>query len=277
MTDPRSVFAVNTYSYMFRMSAAECIAHLADRGWKAFEIMLIPGHLWPADIDTGGRAALRRLVEARDLRIVSLNIPNVDLNVAGATQEMRAYTIDVLARAIELAGDLGVEGVIVGPGKPNPLLPAPRAKLRERYFAALDRLLPVARRAGTSIFAENMTVAYVPDADGLMQELAAYGSDEIGVCYDVANAHFIGEDPAAGLRRVAERLRLVHLSDTTTAAYRHDPVGRGDVPFERIPPVLAEIGHGEMPMLEIIVDVPDADPVASGQLLLEMGWHRPHR
>ena len=46
--------------------------------------------------------------------------------------------------------------------------------------------------------------------------------------YDIANAHFIGEDTNAGLRQVQSRLGIVHLSDTGRQAWRHDPVG--DVP-----------------------------------------------
>ena len=34
------------------------------------------------------------------------------------------------------------------------------------------------------------------------------------IVYDIANAHFIGEDFADGLRQCRERLALVHLSDT---------------------------------------------------------------
>ena len=85
-----------------------------------------------------------------------------------------------------------------------------------------------------------------------MHELERRGDPEIAVVYDVANAHFIGEDPRDGLRIVRERLKLVHYSDTTRAVYRHDPVGAGDTPFDGIPEVLAELGFREMPMLEVI-------------------------
>ena len=40
-------------------------------------------------------------------------------------------------------------------------------------------------------------------------------------------------------------------------AYRHDAVGLGTVPFAIVPPVLREIGHERLPMLEIIA--PEAD------------------
>ena len=47
-----------------------------------------------------------------------------------------------------------------------------------------------------------------------MAALKQYGNDAVRIVYDIANAHFIGEDFAAGLQQCRERLALVHLSDT---------------------------------------------------------------
>ena len=99
-----------------------------------------------------------------------------------------------------------------------------------------------------------------------------YGNDRIGIVYDVANAVFIKEDLAEGLRRVRDRLRLVHLSDTGLSVYRHDPVGLGVVPFSDIPPALREVGYAELPMLEIISQAADTEIRESADKLLAMGW-----
>ena len=144
----------------------------------------------------------------------------------------------LLRQIVELAGDLGVPGVVIGPGKSNPLFPAPRERLEGFFFAALDELAPVARKVGTALWVENMPFAFIPDIEGLMQVLDRYGNDDIGIVYDVANGHFIKEDLGAALRRCRKRLKLVHLSDTNQQVYRHDPVGKGDVPFAQVPPVL---------------------------------------
>ncbi len=89
----------------------------------------------------------------------------------------------------------------------------------------------------------------------------------------MANAHFIGEGLGAGLRRVASRLGLVHASDTTRTLYRHDRVGDGDVPFSVVPPVLAEIGYDEVPVLEVITtEEPDRAIDDSVRRLARLGW-----
>lgn len=265
-------FSINTYAYTQTHSAADCLGHLADQGYKAFELMMYPGHLWPEETDSAGRRALRRRIERDGLELVTINMPNVDLNIAGATAEMRAYSLGRLEAFTRLAGDLGAAGIVVGPGKPNPLFPAPREQLMGHLFAALDRLCPIAKAGGTQIYLENMPFAFLPGIDAMLEALDSYGNDDIAIIYDVANGHFIGEDIGTALRKCRHRLKLVHFSDTGTRVYRHDAVGLGDVPFADVPPVLKEIGYTGKPMLEVISRDPDAEIAASAEKLYAMGY-----
>ena len=271
MTNPAAGFGINTYSYIFNGSAAETVAKLADQGYGGVELMFFPGHLWPAELDAAALRSLRNLCEAR-LRLVSVNMPNVDINVAAAAEEMRAYTLDLLTRFVRCAGELGAGGIIIGPGKPNPLFPMPRQRMISHFYRALDVLAPLARQVGTKLLVENMPFAFLPDAEALMKTVDGYGDDSIRVIYDVANAHFIGESPVEGLRRVRERLSLVHFSDTTRQSYKHDPLGHGDVPLAGIASTMKEIGCTELPMLEVISLEPDADIADSCRRLREAGF-----
>lgn len=270
-------FAINTYGYTASYPALDCIRHLARQGYTDFELMIYPGHLWPAATDAAARRELRAYVDGQGLRIVSLNMPNIDMNVAAVAEEMRRHTLGLLHAIMELAGDLGVPGVVVGPGKANPLMPAPRERLMGHFLRALDELAPHAERVGTQLYVENMPFAFLPDAEGLMAALERYGDDRIAVIYDVANAVFIGEDPGTGLRRVQDRLKLVHLSDTPREVYRHSAIGEGVVRFAEVPPLLDEVGYGDLPMLEIIAAEPDGAIRASVERLFALGWPRTAR
>lgn len=267
-----SAFGCNTYSYTLSHAAGACLTHLAAQGFREFEVMMVPGHCWPAELDGPARAALRRQIAALGGRVTTVNMPNIDMNVAGIAPEMRAYTIGLLKGIVELAGDLGVPGVVVGPGKANPLFPAPRERLTGYFFEALDALAPVARKAGTALWVENMPFAFLPGIDELMAALDGYGNPDIGIVWDAANSHFIREDLAGSLARCASRLKLVHLSDTDQKTYAHAAVGRGDVPFATLPAALAKVGYRQRTMLEITSPSPDRDIAASAGQLAGMGF-----
>jgi L-ribulose-5-phosphate 3-epimerase len=271
MKNAAAGFGVNTYSYIFGGSAADIVARLADLGYGGVELMFFPGHLWPAELDASQLRSLRRLCEAR-LRLVAVNMPNVDMNVAAAAEEMRTYTLNLLVQFVRCAGELGAGGIVVGPGKANPLFPMPRDRMISHFYRALDTLAPLAREVGTRLFIENMPFAFLPDAESLMNAVDGYGDDSIRVIYDVANGHFIGEPPTEGLRRVRDRVSLVHFSDTTRQSYKHDAIGCGDVPLAGIPSVMKEIGYSELPMLEVITLNPDADIADSCRRLCQAGF-----
>ncbi len=271
MTSMAAGTSVNTYSYIFSGSAADTVARLADQGFGGVELMFFPGHLWPAEMDASSLRRLRNLCEAR-LRLVSVNMPNVDMNIGAAAEEMRAYTLDLLIKFVRCAGELGAGGIVVGPGKYNPLFPMPRDRMVSHFYRALDVLAPLAREAGTRLLIENMPFAFLPDAESLMSVVDGYGDDSIRVIYDVANAHFIGESPVEGLRRVRDRVSLVHFSDTTRQSYKHDPLGQGNVPLSGIASVMQEIGLLELPMLEVISHTPDADIADSCARLKQAGF-----
>ena len=120
-----------------------------------------------------------------------------------------------------------------------------------------------------------MPIAWEPTAAGLMQLLDDYGDDRVGIVYDVAHGWFIGEDMASALRAVGKRLRLVQVADTDRRVCRHDAIGQGSIAFAGLPPLLAEIGYGDWPVLEIHTRDPDRGIATSIAALLEAGFGNP--
>lgn len=265
-------FGCNTYSYIRSEPAHRCIARLADFGFRKFELMVHPGHLWPPGREADGLADLRKTLSARGLEIVTLNMPNIDINIAAAAPAMREYSLAMLTGIVRLASEIGARGIVIGPGKANPLFPPADTELTPHFFAALDVLCPLAKSGGTALWVENMPFAYLPGIDALTSVLDRYGNDDVGIVYDVANAHFINEDIRAGLVRCGKRLRLVHLSDTGRQQYRHDTIGQGSVPFRDIPAMLRDVDYRELPMLEIISRNADNDILNSVEKLAALGF-----
>jgi L-ribulose-5-phosphate 3-epimerase len=267
-----AAFAVNTYSYTLRGPVLDCLGSLAASGFREFELMMYPGHLWPEELDRRQRRDLRDRLTGQGLSVRTINMPNVDLNIAAATREMRQMTLGLLRQFIALAGDLGAQGIVLGPGKANPLFPMDRRLMIDHFFRAMDELMPWAADHGVPVYIENMPFAFLPRATEMLAVLDEYGHDEVGVVYDVANGHFVGEDIGEALRLCSRRLQVVHLSDTGRNLYRHDAVGLGTVDFAAIPAVLKDIGFKGRPVLEIIDPDPDTCLVQSVERLVAAGW-----
>ena len=120
---------------------------------------------------------------------------------------MRTYTLDLLVEFVRCAGDLGEARSLSVRASPIRRFRCRNERMIAHFYRALETLAPLARQAGTRLLIENMPFAFLPDADLLMNVIDGYGDESIRVIYDVANAHFIGEAPTDGLRRVRDRLR----------------------------------------------------------------------
>lgn len=273
MTDASRRYVINTYPYTFSHSALACLQHLVDRGFSGFEVMMFPGHIWPAHASRADRHEIRRFLSASGAAIKTLNQPNIDINIGAAVPEMREYSVSAIEKVIVLAADLECPGVIIGSGKPNQLWPAPTAEMEARFFAALDRFVPLAEKLGVTILLENMPFAYLPRVAGMVKTLDKYGADGIGIVYDVANGAFTGEDIGEALRRAAPRLKHVHLSDTPAETCRHDPIsGEGIVRFDIALQAMKDIGHAEPAIIEIVSSDADASIDSSITYLTRLGW-----
>ena len=262
---------VNTMSFMWRTSARDALETLAREGYRRFEVMAQRPHLDPmterAEVEAFGR-----FLREAGLTVETINMPSLDQNLASASPEMRDYTVRLFERLISMAGTIGARGVVVVTGRVNPLI-APPQRDSEAWFAeAFERVLRAAEKAGVHLLLENIPMGVYPRADQLIAFADSIDSPLVQICYDLANAHFIGEDAAAGLRAVRSRLGIVHLSDTGRQAWRHDPVGQGSCDFAGFGAALREIGYAGTSMMEIIADPAVEHIVASHRRLAQWGW-----
>ncbi|WP_420563933.1 sugar phosphate isomerase/epimerase family protein [Thalassobaculum sp.] len=266
---------INTYAYIWRMSARETLVHLADRGYRRFELLVNAPHLWPESLDRAERRAVAALLEERGLTIDVLNPPSLDLNLVSPSLQMREMTRAHYRRVIELASDWQVANVLIVPGKTHPLLPAPAERVWGWFSEAVEELDRYAEDKGVRIILENVPMAFLPRAADLMAALDRLGIDRLGLCYDVANAVFAGEAPERGLRMVAPRLSVLHLSDTGREKWDHAAIGTGVVPFAAVAEAMREAAIRVPTMLEIISPDGDRDIAQSHQVLAGLGWEAP--
>lgn len=248
--------AINTYGYIYSTPALDCVRRLMDLGYSSFELMIHPPHL-PLDGYSGdARRELRSALEAGGGRVSSVNMPSLDHNLASPLERVRAASVAMFHDAIDLAADIGSPWLVTVPGRMSPLFPPPAESRKAWMTDSLERLLPHAEARGIGLAVENVPIASFPDAASLNDFVRGFRSPALGVCYDAANAHFIGENPADGVALLADLLRVAHLSDTYRHTWRHDRIGLGDVPAAAFAHALDNAGFAGPCTLEII----DPDP-----------------
>lgn len=104
---------------------------------------------------------------------------------------------------------------------------------RENRRAAItrisDRLAKVcdhARNRDVTVLLEN--AASFPAAADVAEILDRVQSPQLGVCYDLASAHAVGETPEAGVRTLGAAIKSVRVRDTEDG--KPVPLGQGELP-----------------------------------------------
>src|SRR5262249_13006840 len=104
-------------------------------------------------------------------------------------------------------------------------------------------------------------------------EFCELGGPAVGICLDTGNPLAVAEEPLAFFRKVAHKVRHIHLKDyrcqPTEQGYRlvRCAIGDGAVPFEELQPILGE--HHEV--LRATVD-PGALTARHVELLTDKWW-----
>lgn len=267
----RAAFGINTYSFTRDLSARDCLQRLADAGYRRFEVMLIPGHFWPTLDGVAGRREIESLVVRNSLEILTLNQPNLDVNLASAVPEMRQQSCTVVANAIGLAQAWNARGVVINPGKANPVFSPSMHTLTDNFRRSLEVLVPVARKASVQLVVKNHPLSYLYRAHELKQFFDAFGWEQIGLAYDFANGHFAGEDPQVVLD-LWDHLSFLYAADTSTERFEHAEIGTGTVPFDAISKMIQGAKACPPTVLEIVSEHPQSAIDASVEYLGRVHW-----
>lgn len=149
-------------------------------------------------------------------------------------------------RSIALAAGAGARHYVIGGG-------AIRSSGRrtEDFAVMADLLDRVADRARE----EGMVPSYHPHLGSLVETSehidALFAASSIGLCADVAHIAAAGSDPAAVMRRYADRLVYVHLKDVDLKRGGFLPLGSGDVDFSSIIDAMAAASYDDWITIEL--------------------------
>lgn len=225
---------INTFSYLWKATAIDAIAELVDSGWRTFEIPISSPHCWPDEISSAERSATRARLTGYGAQLRSLNVGGFDLNLASPAASMRRRSIDHVTSAIELAEAWQVPEIVISPGTRRPMISPTLEQVHGWLYDSLDVLIPLAKRAGTRLLFEQTPYCFTPTIETLVNVVRTVDDESLKIVYDVANAAYIGEDPVASLLAHHEWIGLVHISDTGTDVWGHDPIGTGVIDWRAL-------------------------------------------
>jgi sugar phosphate isomerase/epimerase len=244
---------------------------LGQLGFEQLELMASKPHLDLAD--PGWCDAVRRAQDETGTQVMSVNPPGMDLNLASPDPEVRAWSQEHYCRVADLAASIGAAYLVVVPGTRHPLLPCPEDDALDWVAEGVETIARATSAVGVRLLLETTPSRILDRGSELAAFIDRLGlNDEVGICYDVANA-FMVEDPAAELPKLGSRVDLIHLSDTTRSRWGHSAIGSGEVDWEAIVESLLALDHGPAVMLETIHPSHQTEGlITDRRRLVEAGW-----
>ena len=179
-------------------------------------------------------------------------------------EEYNKNMMPKVKRAIEIAGMLGVENIVV-----HPVFFAENKF--DKNMAMYNELLPVAEKAGVKIALENMfgkkdpaTNKQTPNVCSLAPEFAEYydalPKEHFTCCVDIGHCALVGSTPEEVLRGLGgDRVGCLHVHDNDTFDDWHFPPFTLDLDWKEIAKALADIDYKGYITLEsdaILNDIP---------------------
>jgi L-ribulose-5-phosphate 3-epimerase len=264
---------INTFSYLWSATAIDAIGELVENGYTTFEVPVSSPHLWPDDMSSAERSATGTKLNDIGATIRSLNAGGYDINLASPGASMRRKSIEHITSVIGLAEAWNVPEVVISPGTRRPMISPSLDRVYGWMYSSLEDLLPIARQAGVRLLFENTPYCFAPTVGDLAGIVREVDDDALKIVYDVANAAYIEEDPVAGLRSNHELIGLVHISDTGTDTWGHDPIGTGVIDWRALGEAVESTLGVDNVVLEIIREENILHEFATAMRELEKdGW-----
>ena len=264
---------INTFSYLWSTTAIDAITELVDNGYTTFEVPVSSPHCWPEEISDSERSATKAKLDGCGATIRSLNAGGYDINLASPGANMRRKSIEHIKSVIDLAVAWDVPDVVISPGTRRPMISPSLDRTYGWMYESLESLIPLSKQAGKRLLMENTPYCFTPNIPDLVGIVTTVDDDALKIVYDVANAAYIEEEPVAGLLSHSQHIALVHISDTGTDVWGHDPIGTGVIDFKGLgDAVQSTLGVSNV-VLEIIREENTLYEFAKAMDdLAELGW-----
>jgi predicted hexulose-6-phosphate isomerase len=200
---------------------------------------------WPA----ARRAELRAVAADTGVRLASICLSgHRKYPMGSASPAIRQRGLDILRKAIDFAGDVGVRMVLV-PGYDVFYEPGD-AGTQARFLEGLRQGVVWASCANVMLALEN-TEHYMTSITHAMQVISALNTPWLQLYGDIGNLVGAGHDVFSELEAGRGHFAGVHVKDAVPGTFRYVPFGQGTVPFVAAFRKLWDLGFSGNMMLEL--------------------------
>ncbi|MEU1183304.1 sugar phosphate isomerase/epimerase family protein [Streptomyces sp. NPDC005820] len=223
----------------------DALTVLADLGYDSVGLTLDHGHLDPFAPDLARRVGrLAGKLDRLGLAVmVETGAPYLLDPWRGHTPTLMCAPgaerrLDLLARAVRIAADLGAPAVQLASGPTPEGVPAEEAW--KRLAAGCEEALEVAREHGVALGFEPEPHMFVDTVQRVLDLRRRLGEPDLfGVTLDIGHAHCVEDLPLLDcVALAAPHLVNVQIEDMRRGVHRHLELGTGEIDF---PPVLAAL------------------------------------
>ena len=229
---------------------------IKNAGFDAIEVDLSRGigsAALRSDNWKDGMISIRNAAKDAGLEIISAHAPHdprLYIPEVEPTAEERARFDAQLARSAEAAHILGADILVVHPVDDLINAEYDGAVNLETNKKYLGGVFAEAEKYGIKLAVENVYYSseyrlrrrYGESAEDVIKLADAIGA---GVCWNCGHAHPVTMDQARAVKKIGERMILMHLSDSRghTDAGLPPMIGGGNIKWEQLMPAVAELGY----------------------------------
>jgi len=252
-----------------RYSLLEAIRRAAELGYDGYEIDIGDfgntglGLHWPEEYSDRHVA-----VAAEAARTAGIEISSLCLGVlwrfypTSTDPAVRSQAIEIIRQSAAFATLAGAEVILLPVGQPDSLTPE---QARDALVEVLKECAPEAEKAGVVCAVENVGQALARTPENLIEIVARVDSPACQVYYDVGNGAGQGADPAADIRTLGDRIKMLHVKDFRRAPDGREVavIGDGVIDWPAIAQAAGDIDYAGYLTLEVPGTAENADDVAT--------------
>jgi sugar phosphate isomerase/epimerase len=183
-----------------------------------------------------------------DLLPITVHAPFEDLSPGSSDETIRNITLRKILAAVNIAGKIPVEGVVVHSGYNDWYFDFNVEKWLDRAAPVFARLCEEALSRKTRIFVENI---FEKNPANLLSLKEKVGAENFGFCFDPGHAALFSDiPPASWVKQLGEQMGEIHLHDNCGTRDEHLPLLEGNINFRGILCTLKELGINPLFTLE---------------------------